>query len=166
MPVLNFRKPDSELSQTYAAIRMRNLRAKKRLDNEQKYLEENRVTSKHYNKNWAGIRESKPDYSGDPTYEELQERKQAETQQPDSGDESDKESNKEFDIGDSVSVKITLPDVDATLDDDLIVEALAEVDQELTKKQRKNRMKRERKKQERKKNKIPSSPSPPNEDVD
>ena len=162
MPVLNFRKPDSELSQTYAAIRMRNLRAKKRLDNEQKYLEENRVTSKHYNKNWAGIRESKPDYSGDPTYEELQERKQAETQQLD----SDKDSNIDDDNNTVVSVKITLPDVDETLDDDLLNVALAEVEQELTKKQRKNRMKRERKKQEKKKNKIPSAPSPPNEDVD
>ena len=138
MPVKNSKKPESELSQTYAAVRMRNLRAKRRLDNEQKYLQENRVNSKHYNEKWSEIREAKPDYSNDPSYEELQKRKQEEQKQPE--DETpidDNDSNKDDDK--SIDVSVKLPDIDDVLDDDMIDEALDEVEKELTKQQRKNK---------------------------
>ena len=162
MPVKNSKKPESELSQSYAAVRMKNLRAKRRLDNEQKYLQENRVLSKHYNEKWSEIREAKPDYSNDPTYEELQKRKQEEqeTQQ----NESDNDSNNDDDK--SIDVSVKLPDIDDVLEDDMIDEALDEVEKELTKQQRKNKKRREKVKQLKKGNKITEDETPLNEDVD
>ena len=159
MPVKNSKKPESELSQSYAAVRMRNLRAKRRLDNEQKYLQENRVLSKHYNEKWSEIREAKPDYSNDPTYEELQKRKQ-ETQQ----NESDNDSNNDDDK--SIDVSVKLPDIDDVLEDDMIDEALDEVEKELTKQQKKNKKRREKVKQLKKGNKITEDETPFNEIAD
>ena len=161
MPKKGERKLESELSQSYSARRMRVLREKRRLENEQKYLQENRVNSKHYNNKWSEIREAKPDYSNDPSYEELQKRKQEEqeTQQPDSDNDDNEDKDKNIDV----SVK--LPDVDGVLDDDMIDEALDEVEKELTKQQKKNKKRREKVKQMKKGNKI-TEPDVLNEDVD
>ena len=49
MPKKGEKKPEAELSQTYAAIKMRKIREARRLNNEEKYLQENRVNSKNYN---------------------------------------------------------------------------------------------------------------------
>ena len=162
MPVKNSKKPESELSQTYAAVRMRNLRAKRRLENEQKYLQENRVNSKHYNYKWKDIQEAKPDYSSDPSYEELQKKKQEEKEAQQNN--SDNNSNNNDDK--SIDVSVKLPDVDDALDDDMIDEALDEVEKELTKQQRKNKKRREKVKQLKKGNKITEDETPLNEDAD
>ena len=163
MPVKNSKKPESELSQTYAAVRMRNLRAKRRLDNEQKYLQENRVNSKHYNEKWSEIREAKPDYSNDPSYEELQKRKQEETEKQPEDETPIDDNNSNNDDDKSIDVSVKLPDVD----DDMIDEALDEVEKELTKQQRKNKKRREKLKQLKKGNKITAEDNTPlHEDVD
>ena len=81
-------KPEAELSQTYAAIRMRTIRESRRLNNEEKYLQENRVNSKNYNIFWANIHQDKPDYSNDPSYEE-----QHKSKKEDKDKESDNDSN-------------------------------------------------------------------------
>ena len=164
MPVKNSKKRESELSQTYAAVRMRNLRAKRRLDNEQKYLQENRVNSKHYNEKWKEIQEAKPDYSNDPPHEELQKRKQEEQEQPE-GETPTDDNNSNNDDDKSIDVSVKLPDIDDVLDDDMIDEALDEVEKELTKQQRKNKKRREQMKQLKKGNKITEA-TPINEDVD
>ena len=88
MPKKGEKKPEAELSQTYAAIRMRKIRETRRLNNEETYLQENRVQSKHYNLNWKNIRQDKPDYSDDPSFEELQKSKKE-----DKDKESDYNSN-------------------------------------------------------------------------
>ena len=165
MPVKNSKKPESELSQTYAAVRMRNLRAKRRLENEQKYLQENRVNSKHYNNKWSEIREAKPDYSNDPSYEELQKRKQEETEKQPEDETPIDDNNSNNDDDKSIDVSVKLPDIDDVLDDDMIDEALDEVEKELTKQQRKNKKRREQMKQLKKGNKITEA-TPINEDVD
>jgi len=164
MPKKGQFKPESELSQTYASIRMRKLRAQKRLDDEQKYLQENRVNSKHYNHKWKDIQEAKPDYSSDPTYEELQKRKQEEKEAQQTN--SDNDSNEDDDKNIDVSVK--LPDVDDAIDDDMINEALDEVEKELTqgKNYEKNKKKRAKIKQLKKGNKITEDETPLNEDAD
>ena len=162
MPKKGERKPESELSQTYASIRMRKLREKRRLENEQKYQQENRVNSKHYNHKWKDIQEAKPDYSNDPTYEELQKRKQEEQEQPE-GETPTDDNNSNNDDDKSIDVSVKLPDVD----DDMIDEALDEVEKELTKQQRKNKKRREKLKQLKKGNKITAEDNTPlHEDVD
>ena len=71
---------------------MRKIRETRRLNNEETYLQENRVNSKNYNINWANIRQDKPDYSDDPSFEELQKSKKEEKDK-----ESDNDSNKNED---------------------------------------------------------------------
>ena len=71
---------------------MRKNRESRRLNNEEKYLQENRVNSKNYNINWANIRQDKPDYTDDPSFEELQKSKKEEKDK-----ESDNDSNKNED---------------------------------------------------------------------
>ena len=165
MPVKGEFKKDAELSQTYAAIRMRKIRAQRRLENEQKYLQENRVNSKHYNNKWSEIREAKPDYSADPTYDELQKRKKEQkTQQHDSDNDSNENEDNDIDV--SVITSVKLPDIDDVLDDDMIDEALDEVEKELTKQQRKNKKRREKLKQLKKGNKITEDETPLNEEAD
>ena len=139
MPKKGERKLESELSQSYSARRMRALREKRRLENEQKYLQENRVNSKHYNYKWKDIQEAKPDYSSDPSYEELQKKKQEEKE----AQQNNSDINSNNDDDKSIDVSVKLPDVDDVLDDDMIDEALDEVEKELTKQQRKNKKRRE-----------------------
>ena len=65
------KKADSELVINSNSIAVRNFRERKRLENEGKLLEEQRVYKNMYNKEWKTIRANKPDYSNDPSYEEL-----------------------------------------------------------------------------------------------
>jgi len=164
MPLKGSRKPESELSQTYASIRMRKLREKRRLENEQKYLQENRVNSKHYNYKWKDIQEAKPDYSSDPSYEELQKKKQEEKE----AQQNNSDINSNNDEDNNIDVSVKLHDIDDVLDEDMINEALDEVEKELTKGKNydKNKKKREKIKQLKKGNKITEDEIPINEDVD
>ena len=176
MPKKGERKPESELSQTYASIRMRKLREKRRLENEQKYLQENRVNSKHYNYKWKDIQEAKPDYSSDPSYEELQKKKQEEKE----AQQNNSDINSNNDEDNNIDVSVKLPDIDDVLDKDMINEALDEVKKEVEeelekgKNYEKNKKRRDKMKQMKKGNKIKEatkgSPAkhdePLNEDVD
>ena len=65
------RKIELELVINPNSIAVRNFRERKRLENEGKLLEEQRVYKNYYNKEWKTIRANKPDYSNDPPYEEL-----------------------------------------------------------------------------------------------
>ena len=67
----------------------------------------------------------------------------------------------------NIDVSVKLPDIDDVLDEDMINEALDEVEKELTKGKNydKNKKKREKIKQLKKGNKIKDD-EPPNEDVD
>ena len=65
------RKTDSELTNNPNANAVRAYRERKRLENEIKFIEQQRVYKNNYNKDWQNIRANKPDYSNDPTYEEI-----------------------------------------------------------------------------------------------
>ena len=145
MPKKGDKKPDSELSQTYAAIRMRKIRETRRLNNEDTYLQENRVQSKHYNLNWKNIRQDKPDYSDDPSFEELQKSKKEDKDKAPDNDSNTNEDNEDKD--------------DEELLDLMLDEALQQAEVEKGKNYEKNKKKRDKKieklKQMKKGNKIP-----------
>ena len=148
MPKKGEKKPEAQLSQTYAAIRMRKIRETRRLNNEETYLQENRVQSKHYNLNWKNIRQDKPDYSDDPSFEELHKSKKE-----DKDKESDNDSNKNEDKDD-------LPDNDSNKNEDNEDndQALQQAEVEKGKnyeKNKKKKMTKKKKKQMKKGNKIP-----------
>ena len=145
MPKKGEKKPEAELSQTYAAIRMRKIRETRRLNNEETYLQENRVNSKNYNINWANIRVDKPDYSNDPSFEELQKSKKEEKDKDFDNDSNTNEDNEDKD--------------DEELLDLMLDEASQQAEAEKGKNYEKNKKKRDKKieklKQMKKGNKIP-----------
>ena len=127
------------------------IRETRRLNNEETYLQENRVNSKNYNINWANIRQDKPDYSDDPSFEELQKSKKEEKdkESSDKPDLSDNDSNKNEDNEDKDDEEL----LDLMLD-----EALQQAEVEKGKNYEKNKKKRDKKieklKQMKKGNKI------------
>ena len=126
------RKADTEYTNNPNANAVRAYRERKRAENEAKLIEEQRVYKNHYNKNWKDIREAKPDYkSTDPTYEELAEARynkpepepENHTEEPNTPTDETQQQNNDIQVDKNedntepkVSVKITLPDVDETLE--------------------------------------------------
>ena len=138
------KKPEAELSQTYAAFRMRKIRETRRLNNEETCLQENRVNSKNYNINWANIRQDKPDYSDDPSFEELQKSKKE-----DKDKESDYNSNTNEDNEDKDDEEL----LDLMLDE---ASQQAEKGKNYDKNKKKRDKRIEKLKQMKKGNKIPA----------
>ena len=156
------KKAESELVINPNSIAVRNFRERKRLENEDKLLEGQRVYKNMYNKEWETIRANKPDYSNDPAYEELASarynRPPVNNDDKDSDKTDDKDSDKTDDPDDSVSVKSS-EQLNKILDD-----ALDNISTELSKNQKKNKKRRDKLTQQKKGNKI--SEQPLNEDVD
>ena len=154
------RKAASELVNNPNSNAVRAYRERKRLENETKLLEDQRVYKNMYNKEWETIRANKPDYkSTDPTYEELVSERynRYKAQEPDRDD--DKDDDKNSDTDEAVSVK------SSEQLENILNEAVDEVKQELTKQQRKNLKRRNRLKQLKKGNKITEADTL-HEDVD
>ena len=158
------KKAESELVINPNSIAVRNFRERKRLENEDKLLEEQRVYKNFYNKEWKTIRANKPDYCNDPPYEELASERYNKHQahRPDNNDDkdSDKDSDKTDDKDDSDkddSVKSS-EQLNKILDD-----ALDDISTVHSKNQKKNKKRRDKLAQQKKGNKISE---PLNEDVD
>ena len=149
------RKTDSELTNNPNANNVRAYRERKRLENEAKLLEDQRVYKNMYNKEWETIRANKPDYSKDRSYEELSSERYNKHKAPEPDSNSDTNSDKD----DSVSVK------SSEQLENILNEAVDEDKQELTKQQRKNLKRRNRLKQLKKGNKITEADTL-HEDVD
>ena len=60
--------PKDRLADNPNAANVRAYRARKKAADEAKYLQDQRVYSAHYNQHFKEIRAAKPDYSGDPIY--------------------------------------------------------------------------------------------------
>jgi len=56
-------------SQSYASIKMKQLRDRRKLENNKEYLKNKNEYQAHYRKNFKLIRESLPDYSADPPFQ-------------------------------------------------------------------------------------------------
>ena len=155
------KKAESEFVINPNSIAVRNFRERKRLENEGKLLEEQRVYKNMYNKEWKTIRANKPEYSNDPPYEELASERYNRHQapQPDNNDDkdSDKDSDKTDDSDKDDSVKSS-EQLNKILDD-----ALDDISTVLSKNQKKNKKRRDKLAQQKKGNKISE---PLNEDVD
>ena len=148
------RKDVSKLATNPTANAVRAYRERKRAENEANLLEEQRVYKNMYNREWKNIRENKPDYSKDRSYEELVSERYNKYKAPepdrDSDKNSDTDSDKTEDKDDAMSVK------SSEQLENILNEALQEVTEEIEKGRNyeKNKKKRMRKKQEKKKNKI------------
>ena len=69
MPPKASKKPTKELSMTYSACRMRELRARRKAQDEADMLQKQREYQKHYNTEYINIRKNKPDYSKDKPFQ-------------------------------------------------------------------------------------------------
>ena len=58
-------------SQSYASIKMKQLRDRRKLENKEEYHKNHNEYQAHYRNNFKEIRENKPDYSKDGSYEEM-----------------------------------------------------------------------------------------------
>lgn len=125
------------------ARNVRNYRARKKAEDEAKYLQEQRKYKAHYNLHWKTIQAEQPVYN-DPPYQY----REPEPQQSN----DDEGSNKDEDKDESVSVKSS-EELDKMIDEAL---EQTEADVEIGKNYEKNRKKRERKKALKKGNKIPT----------
>ena len=129
MPKLHELKPEDQLKMTPAAIRMRLKRANVREINEKNFLESQALCSKQYRLKVKN--------------------KTVKTQQPNSDENENINTDKDEDISVTVtdnSVKITLPDVDDIIDDDIINEAFVEVQNELARLKMINQIKNKKRK--------------------
>ena len=129
MPKLHEIKPEDQLKMTPAAIRMRLKRANVREINEKNFLESQALCSKQYRLKVKN--------------------KTVKTQQPNSDENENINTDKDEDISVTVtdnSVKITLPDVDDIIDDDIINEAFVEVQNELARLKMINQIKNKKRK--------------------
>ena len=141
MPPKLSKKPEVELSQTYASVKMRELRQRRRLENEEKFLQSQRVYAKDYNTRWTEIRANKPDYSGDPTLEELRQMNEPPLS-PTSSEHSVNRSNI-----DSPNRNDDDKDIDKDDDKDIDKDDDEDIEKPLSKTARKNKKRRQKNKE-------------------
>ena len=141
MPPKLSKKPESELAQTYASVKMRELRQRRRLENEEKFLQSQRVYAKDYNTRWTEIRANKPDYSGDPTLEELRQ-----TNEPPLSPTSSEHSVNRSNI-DSPNRNDDDKDIDKDDDKDIDKDDDEDIEKPLSKTARKNKKRRQKNKE-------------------
>ena len=149
MPILNSKKPASELSQNYAACKMRELRQRRKNENQEKLLQDQRKYQKHYNTEYLNIRKTKPVYNDPPfEYQPVNTEREEESKQTN----SDKDEDEHSDNNISVSVTVDSDKLDNMLDE--AIDELTKEEEHKSKTQKKNEKRRQQIKQIKKGNKL------------
>ena len=144
MPPKLSKKSESELAQTYASVKMRELRRRRRLEDEEKFLQSQRVYAKDYNTRWTEIRANKPDYSDDPTLEELRQTNEP----PLSPTPSEQSVNRStIDSPNKNDDKDIDKDDDKNIDEDIDKDDDKDIDKPLSKTAKKNKKRRQKNKE-------------------
>lgn len=154
MPPKGTKKSTKELSMTYSSIKMRELRARRKAEDEESMLQKQRQYQKHYNTEYINIRKDKPVYNDPPfKYEKEKEDNDDDTNEDrDSTPTSDTNEDKNDDTNEDKNSVNSSEQLDEMIND-----ALAEIETDVQrgKNYLKNHKKRVKKKQEKKGNKIP-----------